>query len=106
QGAHSNSAEAADGRRIYEASVRPSIVSVEKVGAHYGVSSLFSEYGDTARVYCYDVEREDHRLVASGQARLALGRARVRSEITGESESVAFGVIHLGDHNLSGGAIR
>ena len=75
------------------------------MGAHYGVSSLFSDYGETARVYCYDVAREDYRLVASGRARLVLGRARVRSGITAESEDVAFGVLHLGDHNLSGGAI-
>lgn len=103
--ASSNAAEAGDGRRIYEESVRPAMVSLEKVGAHYGVSSLFSDYGETARVYCYGVEREDYRLVASGRARLALGRARVRSEITEEAEDVAFGVLHLGDHNLSGGTI-
>ena len=103
--AKSNDPEARDGRKIYEESVRPAMVSLEKVGAHYGVSSLFFDYGDTARVYCYDIAREDYRLDASGRARLALGRARVRSEITGEAEDVAFGVLHLGDHNLSGGAI-
>lgn len=103
--ARSNSPDAGDGRRIYEESVRPAMVSLEKVGAHYGVSSLFEDYGETARVYCYGVEREDHRLVASGRARLALGRALVRSAVTEESEDVAFGVLHLGDHNLSGGAI-
>jgi len=104
--AKSNEPANGDGRRIYEDTVRLAIVSLEKVGAHYAVSSLFTEYADAARVYCYDVEREDYRLVASGRARLALGHARVRSEITGETESVAFGVLHLGDHNLSGGAIR
>ena len=85
--------------------VRPAMVALEKVAAHYAVSSLFFDYGDAARVYCYDIAREDYRLDASGRARLALGRARVRSEITGEAEDVAFGVLHLGDHNLSGGAI-
>ena len=104
--AKSNDPAAGDGRKIYEDSVRPAMVSLEKVGAHYGVSSLFADYAETARVYCYDVAREDYRLVASGRARLVLGRARVRSEITAESEDVAFGVLHLGDHNLSGGAIR
>ena len=103
--AKSNSPEVGDGKRIYEESVRPAMVSLEKVGAHYGVSSLFSDYGESARVYCYGVRREDYRLVASGRARLALGRARVLSEITGESEDIAFGVLHLGDHNLSGGTI-
>ena len=103
--AKSNSPEVGDGKRVYEESVRPAMVSLEKVGAHYGVSSLFSDYGESARVYCYGVRREDYRLVASGRARLALGRARVLSEITGESEDIAFGVLHLGDHNLSGGTI-
>ena len=104
--AKSNDAAAGDGRRIYEEAVRPAAVSLVKVGAHYGVSSLFSDYGETARIYCYDVDRLDARLLSSGRARLARGRARVRSAITGESEDVAYGVLHLGDHNLSGGAIR
>ena len=104
--AKSNDPGNGDARRIYEETVRPAIVSLEKVGAHYAVNSLFTEYGEKAKVYCYEVERKDHRLLTSGRARLALGRARVRSEITGETESVAFGILHLGDHNLSGGAIR
>jgi len=104
--AKSNVPEVGDGRRIYEETVRPAAVSLEMVGAHYGVSSLFTEYEDSARVYCYGVERRDHRLAASGRARLALGRALVRSLVTGEAEEVAYGVLHLGDHNLSGGAVR
>jgi alpha-amylase/alpha-mannosidase (GH57 family) len=104
--AKSNDPAAGDGRRIYDETVRPAVVSLETVGAHYAVSSLFAEYAEAARIYCYDVERDDERRFASGRARLALGRARVRSELTGETEAVAFGVLHLGDHNLSGGAIR
>jgi alpha-amylase/alpha-mannosidase (GH57 family) len=104
--ARSNQPEAGDGKRIYDESVRPAMVSLEKVGAHYGVNSLFSDYGETARVYCYSVAREDYRVLTSGRARLALGRASVTSEITGESETVAFGVLHLGDHNLSGGILK
>jgi alpha-amylase/alpha-mannosidase (GH57 family) len=104
--ARSNQPEAGNGKRIYEESVRPAMVSLEKVGAHYGVNSLFAEYGEAARVYCYSVTREDYRVLTSGRARLALGRARVASEITEESETVAFGVLHLGDHNLSGGILK
>ena len=103
--ARSNDADVGDGRRLYEDSVRPAVVSLAKVGAHYGVSSLFSDYAESDRVYCYDVARLDYRRAASGRARLAVGRARIRSEITGESGEFAFGVLHLGDHNLSGGAI-
>ena len=35
--------------------------SLERVAAHYAVHSLFTEYADTAPVYCYRVEREDYR---------------------------------------------
>ncbi len=104
--AKSNDPEAGDGRRIYEHSVRPARVTLERVAAHYAVHSLFTEYADTAPVYCYRVEREDYRKLPSGRARLALGRVRVTSVITEESERVVFGVLHLGDHNLSGGVTR
>jgi hypothetical protein len=104
--AKSNDADAGDGRKIYEEAVRPAMVSLERVGAHYGVSSLFTSYGENASVYCYGVRRENHRVLVSGRARLVLGSALVTSELTGESEEVAYGVLHLGDHNLSGGAVR
>ena len=106
ESAVSNSPEARNGRQIYEESVWPTMVSLEKVGAHYGVRSLFTEFPDEARVYCYRVAREDDRLLTSGRARMKLGRARVDSLITGESARVAFGVLHLGDHNLSGGVLQ
>ncbi len=43
--------------------MRDAPVSLERVGAHYGVSSLFTEYADADRVYCYRVEREDARVL-------------------------------------------
>jgi hypothetical protein len=42
-------------------------------------------------------------MFTAGKARLAVGRIRVRSEVTFESADLAFGVLHLGDHNLHGG---
>ena len=104
--AASNVPETGDGRRIYETSVRPTAVSLRDVGAHYGVHALFTDYEPVARVYCYRVAREEVREFTSGRARLQIGRARVTSEITGESARVAWGVLHLGDHNLSGGLLR
>ena len=101
--ATSNVTESGDGRQVYKDSVGPARVSLERVAAHYAVHSLFTEYPDTASVYAYRVEREDSRRLASGRARLALGRVRVTSVVTGESRRVVFGVLHLGDHNLSGG---
>ncbi|MGA7104634.1 MAG: DUF3536 domain-containing protein [Candidatus Deferrimicrobiaceae bacterium] len=101
--AKSNLPEHRDGRHIYEKFVKPAMVDLHKVVAHYAVSSLFENYGDVAEVFCYQVEREDYRLLPAGRKRLALGRAKITSEITRESADVTFGVLHFGDHNVSGG---
>ncbi len=102
--APSNLPEYGNGRAIYEKFVRPAMLDLEKVGAHYAVSSLFESYAAEARTYCYEIAREDFRLLSSGRSRLALGRARIRSLIDRDSATVSFGVFHLGDHNVSGGA--
>ena len=83
--------------------VKPAMVDLHKVGAHYAVSALFENYGDRARIFCYDVEREDFRVQTAGRTKLILGKAWVTSGITRESALVTFGVLHMGDHNVSGG---
>ncbi len=79
-GAKSNLPEHRDGRLIYEKFVRPAMVNLDKVGAHYAISSLFEEYGERTQVYCYTVDREDLVLLHEGKPRLALGRARITSD--------------------------
>ena len=101
--AHSNLPEHRNGRIIYDKFVKPAMVDLEKVGAHYAVSSLFERYGSKTRVYCYDAVREDFHLLSAGKARLALGRASIKSRILFESQAISFGVLHLGDHHVSGG---
>jgi alpha-amylase/alpha-mannosidase (GH57 family) len=101
--AKSNLPEHRDGSHIYEKFVKPAMVDLHKVGAHYAVSSLFESYDDRAEIFCYQVDREEYRLLPAGKKRLALGRAKITSEITRESADVTFGVLHFGDHNVSGG---
>ncbi len=101
--AESNLPEQGDGRAIFEAFVRPAAVDLEKVGAHYAVSSLFEHYNHETRIYCYTVHLKDYKLLHEGKTRLAVGRAEISSEVTWESRQITFGVLHLGDHNLSGG---
>jgi alpha-amylase/alpha-mannosidase (GH57 family) len=102
--APSNLAEHQNGARIYEQFVRPAMVTLLSVGAHYAISSLFETgNGGKASIYGYDVEREDYRLSQAGRARLALGHALIRSRITRESCHASFAVLHLGDHNVNAG---
>ncbi|MFQ6079504.1 MAG: DUF3536 domain-containing protein, partial [Thermodesulfobacteriota bacterium] len=75
--AKSNIFEYGDGRRIYEEFVKPAMVDLVKVGAHYAMSSLFREYGEKASIYCYTVDQDDYQGAEAGRAKLVVGRARV-----------------------------
>jgi alpha-amylase/alpha-mannosidase (GH57 family) len=101
--AKSNVPERRDGRAIYEKFVKPAVVTLEKVAAHYAISSLFEDYSESTQVYCHNVVRQDLRMLQEGRARLAMGRAKVASLITGESGVFSFGALHLGDQNVAGG---
>jgi alpha-amylase/alpha-mannosidase (GH57 family) len=102
--AKSNLPEHGDGAQIYDKWVRPACVDMEKLAGHYAISSLFENYGEKTKIYCYDVEREDYILEAEGKLRLATGRAKFCSEITHDCATISFAVLHLGDHNITGGA--
>ena len=101
--AKSNIPEQGDGRRIYENYVKPAMVDLTRVVAHYAVSSLFEEYSDESRINCYLINNEDYQTSECGKTRLAAGRSRVTSEITGESALLSFGVFHFGDHVINAG---
>ena len=103
--APSNIEEFQNGRGVYEKLVKPSSISVFQVGVHYAVSSLFEKYPSPARIYCYRVENDFDEHLASDRWNLALGRVRITSLVDREEGTVNFAVLHLGDHNLIGGAI-
>jgi alpha-amylase/alpha-mannosidase (GH57 family) len=101
--AKSNLPEHGDGRQIYEKWIRPTTVTLDKVAAHYGISSLFKAHENPSRIYCYTVDAEDYRNLEAGRTRLAVARIKVLSEITWESACFILCALHLGDHNLSCG---
>ncbi len=101
--AHSNIPEQGDGRKIYESYVRPAIIDLNKVGAHYAISSLFEPYPPQSKTYCYEISQEDHNMLSAGKSRVSFGRIRITSDITLESSRVTFGAVHLGDHYVTGG---
>ncbi|MFL6438011.1 MAG: DUF3536 domain-containing protein [Terriglobales bacterium] len=98
--ARSNLPEHGDGAQIYRTLVKPAIVGLEEVAAHYAISSMF-ETG--AAKYSYAVDPSDYRTFISGKMHLAVGRAEICSVITQETEQFTFAVLHMGDHSLSAG---
>ena len=101
--AKSNLPEYGDGRQIYEKIVKPTMLDLERVGAHYAVSSVFQAYPKQARIYCYSVDQEAFQLSEVGNAKLAVGRVRITSEITREATTLDFGALHFGEQNLCAG---
>ena len=91
------------GRRVYELYVRPSVVDFLRVAAHYAVSSLFTDYSETPRIFSWEVFTKDYERLEAGKQKVAFGRARMRSLITFEEQTFTFAFLHMGDHNLNGG---
>ncbi|MFW6137003.1 MAG: DUF3536 domain-containing protein, partial [Candidatus Aminicenantaceae bacterium] len=57
-------------------------------------------------INCYFAEKEIYHLDEAGKQKLAVGRARLQSEIVWEEERIGFAVLHFGDHNVMGGVRR
>ena len=104
--AKSNSPPWKDGGDIYRHLVKPMEVNLEQVAAHYAISSVFGSYPEETVLFCYTVRRLDYENVTSGRARLAIGRCRITSNLTEETEEVSFAALHFGDHNVTAAVER
>ncbi|MFH1790611.1 MAG: DUF3536 domain-containing protein, partial [Candidatus Omnitrophota bacterium] len=102
--APSNVESFGSGARVYELLVRPGVIDLVRVGAHYAVSSLFKDYPDEARIDAYTAFKLQYEKKVMGKRKLAMGSIRVRSDITSEENCTSFVVMHMGDQNLIGGA--
>ncbi|MGD0293848.1 MAG: DUF3536 domain-containing protein [Terracidiphilus sp.] len=99
--ARSNVAAAGDGAKIYKEQVSTRQLSLEQVAAHYAISSVFSTFAEETDLFCFRVWRDSYEAYASGQGRLALGRVKVVSAITGKQQGFSFAVLHFGDQNIT-----
>lgn len=104
--AKSNVPEMGDGAQVYQHYVSSMRLGLEQVGAHYAISSIFRSYPEDGQLFCFEVHRDAYEVFSSGRGKVALGRARVRSRITEETEEICFAVLHLGDQNLSAAVRR
>lgn len=101
--ARSNVPEVGDGSRAYERFVKPAEIDVLRVGAHHAISSVFGDYAEITKIFAYTAKTEVGERKTAGRLSLALGRAVIRSDITGEEGDISYAVLHLGDHNVNGG---
>jgi alpha-amylase/alpha-mannosidase (GH57 family) len=99
----SNIVEYGNAAYVYRNFVKPSVLDIVKVGAHFAVSSVFEDYRDTATVYCFDVDVRSFEREEAGRHRLATGEVLIRSRVTEEERLLGFTVVYLGEYNLTGG---
>ena len=90
-----------NGRVVYERSVRPAVLDLPRVAAHYALSRTFD--GSMASVFAFDVEPGEERRRTAGRARLLVGHATFRSRVTLEHSAFSYCVLHPGDHTTSCG---
>lgn len=101
--ASSNLSAMGNGRSLYERFVRTAKADLPKVAGHFAMRSIFGPPRTQNRVGCYTVDLSDFRHLEAGKSRLVMGRARVNSTITTESQDLFFVAIHLGDQNMYAG---
>jgi alpha-amylase/alpha-mannosidase (GH57 family) len=65
--AKSNLPEHQDSAQIYEKWVKPAMVDMTHVAAHYAISSLFESYREGTQIYCYDAQRTDIHIETEGK---------------------------------------
>ncbi|MGC3999208.1 MAG: DUF3536 domain-containing protein [Anaeromyxobacter sp.] len=94
--APSNDPAIGDGRRVYQALVKPSVVTLEGVGAHLAIASSVRPVPDAGRVFCYSYRLEGRRAAQSGPVSLAIGRLQLEHLLTRERMDALYCVLHFG----------
>lgn len=98
-----NMPEHGNGAEIYTKFLKPVMIDLVRVGAHYAVSFVFEEYGEETDIFSYRASREDYLILHSGQMRLAVGTILIRSLITRKADRISFCNLYFGGHTLNCG---
>lgn len=99
----SNIPEYGNASAVYMKFVKPGVLDLKRVGAHYAISSLIKNYTRETDIYCYKVSHKQFKRLRLGGQQIVYGRVIISSKITSESEDLYFAFLHLGDHNIIGG---
>jgi alpha-amylase/alpha-mannosidase (GH57 family) len=94
--APSNDPAIGDGRRVYQLFVKPSVVTLEGVGAHLAIASSVRPLPDAGTTFCYAYRLESRRAAQSGPVSIAVGRLQLESALTRETLDSLYCVLHFG----------
>jgi alpha-amylase/alpha-mannosidase (GH57 family) len=91
------------GAEVYLRHAKPAQIDLQRMAAHYAISSLFENYPEQIRIYAARIRSELRHSWSSGRAMLVTGQATLCSQVTRESLAFQYAVLHPGDHNLTCG---
>lgn len=86
------------GAQVYMEHVR--VLDLKRVCAHHAIETLFEE---TTHEYCYEINDLWRKVHQAGAMRMALGRVKIVSKLTGQHQHFDYAVVDMGDHNVTGG---
>ncbi len=101
--AKSNIKELKDGSFVYKKYVKPSVVDISRVGAHYSIASLFTRYPKRSKMYCFTFEKKKYESKSKGPIQIAGGCLEISSDITWDNQQIHFVAMHLGGHEIHAG---
>jgi alpha-amylase/alpha-mannosidase (GH57 family) len=87
---------------IYQAIIVPTRLTLERVGMHFAVASIFEEEPESLPVFNYSAFNEFFEKREAGVQRLAIGSTKVRSKVTHSEKQFKFAVLYLGQQNIIG----
>lgn len=107
--APSNVLERKNGRLVYELLAKPARFSFERLAAHYGMRTLFSDFPEKMSEGCWDMTgkiaaRVTESDVPNSRA-FAAGEVDVTSNITWEKKEFVFAVNYRGDTSVGCGVV-
>jgi alpha-amylase/alpha-mannosidase (GH57 family) len=94
--ANSNILQFSNGAGVWSQCVRPSVVSLSAVAAHYAMASIVDPEERSHRLASYPFELISRRKETVENASLAMGRLAVCSLPTGDVLDLSYCVLHLG----------
>jgi alpha-amylase/alpha-mannosidase (GH57 family) len=89
-----------DGAGVWTRLIRPAVVDLRRVVAHYAIIGLLDPWPDDATVHAYRVQRVDEGGEAYGGTAFRVGHVRVSSTATGEVRDAMYAVLHFGGHDF------
>lgn len=92
-GAKSNFAEFGTGKDIFEKFVKPAVVTTKQIASLWAVSSLYKDFDDEEKVYCYKIKKHAYKKVQKGSSKLIVGHIEIQSEITLQKSNVMFALV-------------